>query len=173
MEISRNGSKSSASTEENAGEFAELLQSFIRLRPRFRVPEHIVRFKQQMETLRQSSGGDPEDHFFLIRVFIILSHSENAPTMGELSSELDIPLSSATRIVDWLVSAKFVERIPDANDRRIVRIQPSENGRQFYKTALDFNKKRITHMLNNFSADEQKQLLQLMTKLFNSLLAEK
>ncbi len=93
--------------------------------------------------------------------------------MGELSSELDIPLSSTTSIVDWLVRAKFVERIPDSSDRRVIRIQSSENGRQFYKTAIDFNKKRITHVLGNFSADEQKQLLGLMKKLFDSLLAEK
>jgi DNA-binding MarR family transcriptional regulator len=162
-----------SSTEQNAEQFVELLQRFIRLRPRLKIPEHIVQFKQQMESLRKSSGGNPEDLFFLIRVCIILSHSETPPTMGELSSELDIPLSSTTRIVDWLVSAKFVERTNDPSDRRVVRIQMSENGRQFYQTAMKFNKVRVTHMLNNFSSEEQKQLLQLMAKLFDSLLAEK
>ncbi len=66
--------KGMSTTEHNAEAFVQLLEGFIRLRPRFRVPEHIVRFRQQMESLRQSSGGDPEDHFFLIRVFVILSH---------------------------------------------------------------------------------------------------
>ncbi len=154
-------------------QFMELLQGFIRLRPNLIFPEEVTHFKKQMETLRSSGLAASGDHRYLFRILIILAHSPNPPTMGELSSDLGIPLSSTTRIVDWLVNAGFVERTNDPNDRRVVRVQMSRMGKQFFQSLSGFIKQRINHLLDNFSPLEQQQLLQLMTKLFNSLAAEK
>jgi len=162
--------KSQPHTKRIAGEFIELIQNFIRLRPNFVMPEHVVRFKQQMEKLRGS--GNSEDHTFLVRVFIILAHSETPLTMGELSAELKIPLSSATRIVDWLVRGNFLERMYDPKDRRVVLVKMTKSGEQFFQTAMDYNKKRIAHLIDNFSTEEQDQLLHLMSKLLSKLQEE-
>jgi DNA-binding MarR family transcriptional regulator len=163
--------KSQPHTERIAGEFIDLLQNFIRLHPNLVMPEHIVRFKQQMEKLRGS--GNSEDRTFLLRVFIILAHSETPLTMGELSAALKIPLSSATRIVDWLVRGNFLERTYDPKDRRVVLVKMTKNGERFFQTAMDYNKKRIAHLMENFSTEEQDQLLHLMSKLLNKLQEER
>ena len=92
--------------------------------------------------------------------------------MGELSTELGIPLSSSTRLVDGLVGANFIERIPDKNDRRIVRVKMTFTGREIYQAVMKFNKQRIAHMLSKFTPDEQVQWLNLMNKLFDSLVEE-
>jgi len=162
--------KSQNPTEAVADQFIDLLQNFIRLRPNLVMPEHIVRFKQQMEKLRGS--GNSEDHTFLMRVFIILAHSETPLTMGELSAALRIPLSSTTRIIDWLVRGKFLERTYDPKDRRVVLVQMTKNGEQFFQTAMEYNKKRIAHLMEKFSSEEQEQLLHLMSKLLNKLQEE-
>jgi DNA-binding MarR family transcriptional regulator len=159
-------------TEQIADQFFELVQRFIHLRPKLVAPEHVARFKQQMQNLRLSGATNQEDRAFIFRIFIILERSEAPPTMGELSTELEIPLSSATRLVDGLVSANFIERIPDKYDRRVVRVQMTETGREIYHAAIDFNKQRIVHMLNKFTFEEQTQLLYLMNKLFDSLIEE-
>lgn len=162
-----------SATEQIAGQFLELMQGFIRLHPKLIKPEQATQFKKQMERLKKSGMVNPEDRPLFFRVFAILTHSATPPTMGELSNELDIPLSSTTRIIDLLVSNDFVERVNDPNDRRVVRIQMSENGKKFLNIAMEFIKQRIASLLENFSSDEQKQLLQLMTKLLTSLQAEK
>jgi DNA-binding MarR family transcriptional regulator len=159
-------------TEQITDRFFELVQRFIHMRPKLVVPEHVARFKQQMQNLKLGGANNHEDRTFIFRIFIILERSATSPTMGELSTELGIPLSSATRIVDGLVSANFIERIQDANDRRVVRVQMSKAGQEIYQTAMDFNKQRISHMLSNFTPEEQTQLLYLMNKLFDSLTAE-
>ena len=159
--------KSQTRTESAAGQFIELLQCFIQLQPNWVMPEHVVRFKQQMEKLRGS--GNPEDHTFLLRVFIVLAHSQTPPTMGELSAALKVPLSSATRIVDWLVRGKFLERSYDPNDRRVVLVKMNKIGEQFFQTAMEYNRKRIAHLMEKFSLEEQDQLLHLMSKLLNKL----
>jgi DNA-binding MarR family transcriptional regulator len=158
-------------TQEIAEQIVELLPGFFHLRPKLIVPEHVAHFKEQMESLKKS--GVFEDRPMLFRILLLLSHGTAAPTMGELSAELGIPLSSATRIVDSLVNTNILERINDPHDRRVVRIQMSEYGKQFSQTATDYMKHRITTLLENFSPSEQEQLLQLMTKLFKSMEAER
>ena len=159
-------------TDQIANQFFELVQRFIHLRPKLVVPEHIARLKQQMQNLKLGGATNQEDRAFIFRLAIILERAETPPTMGELSTELGIPLSSATRIVDGLVSANFIERIPDESDRRVVRVRMTEAGREIYHSVMEFNKQRIAHMLSKFTLEEQTQLLRMMNKLLDSLVAE-
>jgi DNA-binding MarR family transcriptional regulator len=90
--------------------------------------------------------------------------------MGRLSSELDVPLSTTTRIVDGLVQAGMVKRVNDPGDRRLVRVGMSANGRELYEAGMAYNKQRIAKLLNVFTANEQAQLLKLMNKLFDAVM---
>ena len=155
-----------------ADQFFELVQRFVHLRPKLVLPEHVARFKEQMQNLKVGGATNQEDRAFIFRIFIILQRAGTPPTMGELSTELGIPLSSSTRLVDGLVGANFIERIPDKNDRRIVRVKMTVTGREIYQAVMKFNKQRIAHMLSKFTPDEQVQLLNLMNKLFDSLVEE-
>jgi DNA-binding MarR family transcriptional regulator len=159
-------------TDQITDQFFELVQRFIHLRPKLVLPENVARFRQQMQDLKIGGASNQEDRAFVFRIFIILERSGTPPTMGELSAELGIPLSSATRIVDGLVNGNFIERIPDESDRRVVRVQMTTNGREIYQAAMEFNKQRLVHMLSKFTPEEQTQLLYLMNKLFDSLLEE-
>lgn len=158
------------STEKTAEQFIGLVQRYIRLRPKLILPEHVVQFKKKMAALRASG---PEDHSFVFRVLMLLSQSAEPLTMGELSSELDVPMSTATRIVDGLVRGGMAERVQDPNDRRVVRVGMSQNGRELYETGLEYSRQRITSLLKDFTADEQKQFLNLLNKFFEALLSEK
>jgi DNA-binding MarR family transcriptional regulator len=162
-----------STTQDTAERFVELLQGFVHLRPKLISPEHAPHFRQQMESLKNSGMVNFEDRPMLFRILIMLSRSKTPPTMGDLSGELGIPLSSTTRIVDVLVNANLLERINDPLDRRVVRIQMSEYGKQFSQTTTEHIKQHICSLLDNFSSTEQEQLLQLMTKLLRSLEAEK
>jgi DNA-binding MarR family transcriptional regulator len=162
-------------TENTAEQFVELMQRFICLRPRMIPPEHVVQFKKKMEGLKsklEGFGGNPEEHSFLFRVLILLSQSATPLTMSELSAELKVPMSTATRIVDGLVRGEMVERVNDPADRRVVRVGMSKNGRELYDQGMSLNKQRINRLLKAFSDEEQTQLLKLMNKLFDSLASE-
>jgi DNA-binding MarR family transcriptional regulator len=161
-----------STTQDIADQFVEIIQGFVQLRPKLITPEHAPHFSQQMESLKNSGMVNFEDRPLLFRTLILLSRSKTPPTMGELSGELGIPLSSATRIVDGLVNANLLERVNDPLDRRVVRIQMSEYGKQFSQTATDHIKQHITRLLGSFSPAEQEQLLHLVTKLFRSMEAE-
>ena len=50
-------------------------------------------------------------------------------TMGQLVTALHLPGPTATRVVDGLVDAALVYRLPDPGDRRRVVVHPSARGR--------------------------------------------
>ncbi len=162
------------STEKTADKFLVLAQRFIRLRPRLAFPdENMAALKRQIKLLRESSKDSHEDRVFMFRIPLLLTQRETPPTMSELSAELGIPMSSATRMADWLVRAKVVERCNDAHDRRIVRLRMTDSGRDLIRIGSDYMRMRIVQMLSHFSEDEQEQLLRLTTKLVDSIEAEK
>ncbi len=160
------------STEQAAEQFVELVQRYMRLRPRLIQPEYVREFKKKMASMKDASRS-AEDHEFLFRIFVLLSENKEPVTMSELSSTLNVPMSTATRIVDGLVKNGMAERVHDQNDRRIVRVGMSKTGREIYELGMAYNKQRIAKLLNDFTSEEQEQLLRLMNKLFDALLKEK
>ncbi len=157
------------STEKNIEQFVELFHRYMNLHIKLELPEDVALFRKKMAALRGVSHTF-EDKAFLYRIFILLSQGEEPLTMGRLSSELDVPLSTTTRIVDGLVQAGMVERVDDPSDRRVVRVGMSKNGRELCKASMAYNKQRIAKLLNVFTAEEQEQLLKLMNKLFDAFI---
>ena len=156
------------STERTAEQVMELIRRYISLRPKLILPEHVAQFKKKWSPLKPS-----EDHAFVFRILMLLSQNAEPLTMSQLSSELNVPMSTATRIVDGLVRGGMAERVDQPNDRRVVRVGISQNGRELYETGMAYNKQRIAKLLKDFTEEEQTQLLNLMDKLFDALLNEK
>jgi DNA-binding MarR family transcriptional regulator len=89
--------------------------------------------------------------------------------MGELSKALAVPLSTATRIVDGLVDNGFATRVADPDDRRVVRITLTEDGREMYRVLGEYMRQRIQHILHPLTAQEQNQLVSLLGKVADSM----
>ena len=159
------------STEETAAQLVELVQRYMRLRPQLIHPEYIVEFKKRLAALKNSDSSS-ENPEFLFRIFGLLSQNQEPITMSELSSTLNVPMSTATRIVDGLVKNNMAERIPDPKDRRIVRVRMSKTGRELYQMGMAYIRQRSEKLLKGFTAEEQKELLRLMNKLLDALLHE-
>jgi DNA-binding MarR family transcriptional regulator len=161
-------------TDEMADRFLELLQRVFRERPKLMFPdERVASLKRQLHSLRANSARSAEDRVFLFRILGLLHNREAPPTMGDLSAELGIPLSSATRMADSLVRVKFVQRCDDEHDRRIVRLCLTDKGRAFIELGLGVLRQRVVQALGKFTGEEQAQLLALATKLIDSLQAER
>lgn len=52
-------------------------------------------------------------------------------TMTETARHLNMTKQSATKVVDKLCQIRFIERIPDINDRRIILIRTTDIGREY------------------------------------------
>ncbi len=160
------------SAEQTAEQCMDLIRRYMSLRPTLIAPEHVVQFKKKMQTIR-TSGYQAGDYAFIFRILMLLSQRVEPLTMSALGSELNVPMSTATRIVDGLVRGGMVERSNDPGDRRVVRIGVSRKGREFYETGMAYGKQRIMNLLKSFTKEEQAQFLKLMNKLFDALANEK
>ena len=89
--------------------------------------------------------------------------------MGELSQALSVPLSTATRIVNWWVDTGLAKRLPDPDDRRIVRIALTDNGRRFHETIEDYLVKHMESVVSCLTASDQQTLMALFEKIGASL----
>ncbi len=151
---------------------ARIVRRLVRLRPRFKmqIPERLVRVKARLDELYpEGRTRNPGDYDLLYQIGVALSQYPEAPTMGELSRALDVPLSTATRIVDWLVRAGYVERLHDPEDRRVVRVALTRTGRELVKLGDKLVRERVERILCVFSADERDTLIRLLDKLVTAM----
>jgi DNA-binding MarR family transcriptional regulator len=96
-------------------------------------------------------------------------HRKGNLTMGELSSALSVPLSTATRITDWLVDNGYIQRLPDPEDRRIVRVALTDIGRELYQTVDRYVRQRLQQILSCLTDEERTTLLALVNKVVSAL----
>lgn len=145
---------------------AAIVRDLVRLKPHLKLalPPDLARAKAQLDTLR-STG----DHETLFQVGVVLARQPEPLSMGELSKALDVPLSTATRIVDWWVRNGYAERSPDAQDRRVVRVALTRPGRDLLKAGNKLICQRVEQVLRRFTPDERETLVVLMRKLVASL----
>ena len=90
-------------------------------------------------------------------------------TMSEFSNALSVPLSTATRIADWLVDKGYIQRLPDLDDRRVVRVCLTDEGKGLYETIDRYIRQRIQQILSNLTNEERTILLTLVGKVVAGL----
>lgn len=96
-------------------------------------------------------------------------YPEGNMSMGEFGSTLSVPLSTATRIADWLVEHGYIQRMPDIEDRRVVRVALTDLGRELFKTIDQYIRQRIHQVMSSLTVEERTILLTLLSKLVSGL----
>jgi len=152
-------------------ETIQLLQRIFRLRSSFKLilPENIATLKQQLrESLPSGKGLGADDADLFYNAGSIFDRHEEPITMGELSRELEVPLSTATRTMDWLVETGYARRLSDPKDRRIVRVGFTRRGKETYRTLNAFLVERVEQILGSLSPAERESFLGLLNKVLNA-----
>ncbi len=79
--------------------------------------------------------------------------------MGELSSEIYLAESAATRLVDRLVKLNLVKRQGDERDRRVVRVFLTSYGKQLASLVFERRTKRFNDLAARLTAEEREMLV--------------
>jgi DNA-binding MarR family transcriptional regulator len=86
-------------------------------------------------------------------------------TMSELAGGVNVPLSTASRIVDRLVDKELVERTHVAGDRRVVHVRFSRRGRLINRYVEDWRRAAAAAALDALPARERRQLLEALARI--------
>jgi DNA-binding MarR family transcriptional regulator len=99
-----------------------------------------------------------------VRAMIVLSQRSEV-TMSDLAEALAVPLSTATHTVDKLVAKDLAVRTRSEQDRRLVLVAMSENGRKFQEAMRAGHRITARSWLGPLSPGERELFLELMAKI--------
>lgn len=94
-----------------------------------------------------------------------LSVEESTP-MSELSKQSACVNSNITSIIGRMEERGLVRRIQDKNDRRVVRVELTDDGKELYNKTVLPHKEFLGKMLDCFSEDELIELNNLLDKVY-------
>lgn len=86
-------------------------------------------------------------------------------TIGELSQKNGLAFSTTTDLVDRMEKNKLVKRIKDDKDRRVVRIEVLDKGRDIIKEVIHKRQDFLGEVLDTFSSDQVNDLSNLLKVL--------
>ena len=90
---------------------------------------------------------------------LLILYMHDDLTMGELSAEIYLAESAATRLVDRLVKMNLVKRKGDDKDRRVVRVYLTSYGRQLASLVFERRSFRFSNLANHLSPEEREMLV--------------
>lgn len=150
---------------------AQVIQDFMQLRANFEtlLPRELSDLRDGLDRMSlKLRSQDAIKYSLFYRVSSAL-YQKNNLSMGELSKRLSVPLSTATRMVDWLVDNEYAARSPDHKDRRIVRIALTGAGRRLHRAIDRYMQRRLDQVLSELTDDELMTLLALLHKAMIAL----
>jgi DNA-binding MarR family transcriptional regulator len=105
-----------------------------------------------------------------IEILMLLS-DRSLPT-GEIARKLFLSQSAVTQTIDTLVRRELVERHPDEQDGRMIRLELSRGGRQLTSHVRGLRREFIQSLTEQLSSKELEVMITVTSKL-TALLEEK
>jgi DNA-binding MarR family transcriptional regulator len=91
---------------------------------------------------------------------LTLLEASGPMSMGRLADALDISVASITGVIDRMEARGLVERRRDAEDRRVVLVQPAKGARKVFGEIDNRRRKGMQMLLARLSDEELTGLLQ-------------
>jgi DNA-binding MarR family transcriptional regulator len=120
--------------------------------------------KQQSEEIYQGKITLPQ---FFVMDFLMKNESVK---MSDLAIFMDVSMATMTGIVDRLVRHRYVGRISDAEDRRIIRIRMTRDGTALMNRVYQRRREMIIEVFGQISASDRDDYLRILSKIRDILL---
>jgi DNA-binding MarR family transcriptional regulator len=88
-----------------------------------------------------------------------------AQKMGSLAAEIGVSLPAMTGVVERLYRIKLLERIHDTNDRRVVNIELTSQGRQTISALREKREKTLAEIFAKLSENDRRHYLRIILKI--------
>ena len=96
---------------------------------------------------------------------LALLEMHGAIPMSRLAEELDVALPNATGIIKRMAERGLVDRTHDDADRRVVRVDLTDQGRQLIGEMESGRRQRMNALIGALDASQQRRLLQAVRDL--------
>ncbi len=121
---------------------------------------------EKMDLKKSSYKKKTADHY---QILGLLEHYNHLP-ISEIGKKLLISRPNMTSHIDNLVSEGMVRRIPDSKDRRVVKIEITQNGLDYIKKSRKWVNNNIRENLKPFSQDELMEMYSCIERIKTKIL---
>ncbi|MDH6611784.1 DNA-binding MarR family transcriptional regulator [Streptomyces sp. SAI-208] len=99
------------------------------------------------------------------RLLRTLAHWETPPRMADLAERLEVVPRAVTSLVDGLEASGKVRRVPDPANRRVIRIELTEDGVKTLQELRDVRRAAAEEILAPLSGEQREVLGRLLDTL--------
>jgi DNA-binding MarR family transcriptional regulator len=99
------------------------------------------------------------------RLLRTLAHYDRPPRMADLAQRLEVVPRAVTTLVDALENGDRVRRAPDPENRRVVRIELTETGRETLRKLREARRSAAEDILAPLDAGQREELGGLLSAL--------
>lgn len=129
--------------------------------------EQLLRFTRRVHRIQkrhieQSGLGVTPAQSRLLRT---LAHYGSAPRMADLAEHLEVVPRAVTSLVDGLEASGKVRRVPDPTNRRVIRIELTDDGRKALRELRGARRAAAAEILAPLTADQREVLGGLLDTL--------
>ena len=138
-----------------------------------RLVDHLQTVMEEAEAVdKKSSAAREKLSWQEVRVLRAVGRQDCCPMSG-LADAICLSLSSATGLIDRLVSKKLVKRDRSSEDRRVVQVELTEHGKALNEEAMAGPVEFSRGLLKGLNGEEQDALIGLFRKISERITAEK
>jgi DNA-binding MarR family transcriptional regulator len=99
----------------------------------------------------------------LVSLYLNLGDGTKSITASELSSQLRITPAGVTHLTNPLEEAGYIERRQNSNDRRVILIGLTNNGKEFARTILTETHERLTGLVQYLGEEDSRMIVRLLS----------
>ncbi|WP_335935520.1 MarR family winged helix-turn-helix transcriptional regulator [Streptomyces sp. PTD5-9] len=126
----------------------------------------VTRRLQRIQSRQLEPIGITPAQFRLLRT---VAHYDGPPRMADLAQRLDVVPRAVTSLVDGLEASGRVRRAPDPDNRRVVRIEITEEGLATLRSLRDARRAAAEEILAPLDADQREVFGGLLSALVNGM----
>ncbi len=134
------------------------------------IERHIIEFRnlfvQLFKKMVKRSGKAAGVRFSPSQMRALAAfHEDREYRMGELSKIAQVTMPFMTEMVDGLVKEGILERVRDAEDRRVVKVKLSGQGRNIHKQFVKTRAQEMESIFAKLDNKDQTELLKSLQKM--------
>ena len=135
--------------------------------------EQIKEFIQLLFYAYRETFADPKEvlskKFFGPAHLRSLNLIERYPgiSLGELMFKLKVTKQSLNRVLRDLIKSKMIKQVKDEHDTRKKNLFLNKEGKVFFESVYNVQKKRIFHALKNSNSDSVIKFKEVLKKIIN------
>ncbi|KOU63541.1 MarR family transcriptional regulator [Streptomyces sp. MMG1533] len=103
------------------------------------------------------------------RLLRTLAHCDSPPRMADLAERLEVVPRAVTTLVDGLEASSKVRRVPDPTNRRVIRIELTDDGHKALRELRGARRAAAEEILAPLTSDQREVLGGLLDTLVDGM----